>query len=70
MADDHAPISPDDIRDSLRSIVGDAEEKAQESAKKLLPVAIGGGVLILLLAYLIGKRVGKTKSTVVEIRRI
>jgi hypothetical protein len=70
VADDHAPISPDDIRDSLRSIVGDAEEKAQESAKKLLPVAIGGGVLILLLAYLIGKRVGKTKSTVVEIRRI
>jgi hypothetical protein len=70
MADDETPITPDDIRDSLRSIVGDAEEKAQESAKKLLPVAIGGGVLLLLLAYLIGKRAGKTKSTVVEIRRI
>jgi hypothetical protein len=70
MANDDTPISSDDIRDGLRSIVGDAEDKAQESAKKLLPVAIGGGVLLLLLAYIIGKRVGKTKSTVVEIRRI
>ena len=63
-------ISPDDLESSLRSFVGDAEQKAQSSARKLIPVVAGGGILILIIAYLIGKRVGTTKSTVVEIRRI
>ena len=36
----------------------------------LLAVAIGGAVLVLYLVYRIGRRVGTTKSTVVEIRRI
>jgi hypothetical protein len=64
------PITPDDIAAGLRSVVGEAEAKAQAGARKLLPVAIGGGLLVLVIAYLIGKRVGTTKSTVVEIRRI
>ncbi len=32
--------------------------------------AIAGGLFLLFLVYVIGKRVGKKKSTVVEIRRI
>lgn len=63
-------IRREDIELGLRSIVGEAEEKAQSTARKLIPVAIGGGLVILFLAYRIGKRVGTTKSTVVEIRRI
>ena len=35
-----------------------------------MSAAIGIGVILLVLAYLSGKRVGTTKSTVVEIRRI
>ena len=35
-----------------------------------MPYAIFGGLLLLVLVYLVGKRVGKTKSTIVEIRRI
>jgi len=69
-ADETPPISRDDIEAGLRSVVGDMEEKAEATAKKLMPVAIGAGLLILFIAYRIGKRVGTTKSTVVEIRRI
>jgi len=64
------PISRDDLEAGLRSVVGDVEEKAEATARKMLPVAIGGGLFVLFLAYMIGKRVGTTKSTVVEIRRI
>jgi hypothetical protein len=35
-----------------------------------MPVAIFGGLLLLLLVFIVGKRVGKKKSTIVEIRRI
>ena len=69
-ADEIPPISRDDIEAGLRSVVGDMEEKAEATAKKLMPVAIGAGLLILFVAYRIGRRVGTTRSTVVEIRRI
>ena len=69
-ADETPPISRDDIEAGLRSVVGDIEEKAEATAKKLMPVAIGAGLLILFVAYRIGRRVGTTRSTVVEIRRI
>ena len=67
---DPTPITRDDIEAGLRNVVGEAEQKAQSTAKKLLPVAIGGALVVLFVAYRIGKRVGTTKSTVVEIRRI
>lgn len=68
--DDTQRITPEDITAGLRSVVGEVEEKAQATAGRLVPVAVGAGVILLLIAFLIGKRVGKTKSTVVEIRRI
>ncbi len=63
-------ISRDDIEAKFRDVKGGVDQRtllAKESAK---PYAIGAAILVLLLAYLIGRRVGKTKSTVVEIRRI
>ncbi len=71
MADDVAePITRDQIAESLRSVRGEITEEVEAGTKKLIPVAVAGGVVMLLLAYLIGRRVGTTKSTVVEIRRI
>ncbi|MEZ5244275.1 MAG: hypothetical protein R2707_04195 [Acidimicrobiales bacterium] len=67
---DPTRITRDDIEAGLRSVVGEAEQKAEATAKKMLPVAVGGVLLVLFVAYRIGKRVGTTKSTVVEIRRI
>lgn len=64
------PITRADLEAGLRSVVGEAEQKAQSTAKKLLPVAVGGALIVLFVAYRIGRRVGTTKSTVVEIRRI
>ena len=70
MADETPPISREDLDRGLRSVVGEIEERAESTARRLLPVAIGAGVAVIVVAYLLGKRIGKTKSTVVEIRRI
>ncbi len=69
-ADDPDRITREDLDSTLRSVVGEVEQQATTGARRLLPVAIGAGVAMLLVAYFLGRRVGATRSTVVEIRRI
>lgn len=70
MADDTTPITRDDIERGFRDLSDEISGQADAAKSKLIPLAVGGGLLVLFLAYLVGKRVGTTKSTVVEIRRI
>lgn len=63
-------IIREDLDSTLRSVVGEVEQQATDSARRLLPLAVGAGVVLLVLAYFLGRRVGTTRSTVVEIRRI
>ena len=71
MADQAADrVTPEQIEAKLRGIKSDLEGQAATAKVKAIPFAVGGGLLLLLLVYLMGKRVGKKKSTVVEIRRI
>lgn len=68
MADEK--ITREHLEASFRAVKGDVDQRALVAKEKGKPVAIGAAVLLLLLTYLIGKRVGKRKSTIVEIRRI
>lgn len=70
MADDTPKITRDDIEAGFRDLSDEIQGQVDEAKPKIIPAAIGGGLLLLFLAYVIGKRVGTTKSTVVEIRRI
>lgn len=63
-------ITRDDLDSTLRSVVGEVEEQALTGARRFLPAAIGAGVLMLVVAYFLGRRAGTTRSTVVEVRRI
>ena len=64
------PITRDDIEQGFSDIVGEIQGQVDDAKPKLLSAAIGLGILVMILAYLAGRRVGTTKSTVVEIRRI
>lgn len=68
--DDPDRITREDLDSTLRSVVGEVEQQAAVGARRFLPVAIGAGVGLLMIAYFLGRRVGATRSTVVEIRRI
>jgi hypothetical protein len=65
-----ARISADDLRNKLQSFQDSVQGKVDDKKNTLL--AVGGGVLavVLLVAFLLGKRSGKKKTTLVEIRRI
>ena len=63
-------ITRDDLEAKFRELKGDVDKRARAAKDTAMPFAIAGGIIMLLLVYLIGKRVGKKKSTIVEIRRI
>jgi hypothetical protein len=64
------PVSREDIEAKLAQIRGvteDTAEGAEGAAKTGLVVA---GVGVLVVVFLLGKRRGRKKSTIVEVRRI
>jgi hypothetical protein len=63
-------ITRDDLEAKFREVKGGVDQRARAAKDTAMPFAIGAGLILLFLVYLVGKRVGKKKSTVVEIRRI
>ena len=70
MADETSKITRHDLELGFRELSNEVQGQVDEAKPKLLSAAVGAGLLLLAVAYLIGKRVGGTKSTIVEIRRI
>jgi hypothetical protein len=68
--DTSRPVTKADIEAKLREIKGDVDEAADDAKPVLEIVAIAGVILMILLAYFLGRRKGKKKTTVVEIRRV
>lgn len=63
-------ISPEDLQRKLQSFQDGIQGKVDDQKSTL--VTIGGGALVVLLIifFLLGKRAGRKKTTLVEIRRI
>jgi hypothetical protein len=68
--DTKKPVTKADIEAKLREIKGDADETVEAAKSTFEMAAIGGVILLIVLAYLLGRRKGKKKTTVVEIRRV
>ena len=63
-------ISRDDLEAKLRDMSGGVEETVDAARPKIITTAVGGVVLALLIAYLLGRRRGRARSAVVEIRKV
>jgi MYXO-CTERM domain-containing protein len=64
------PVTRADIEAKLaeiRGVADDTTEVAEEAAKTGLIIA---GVGVVVVAFLLGRRRGRKKSTIVEVRRI
>ena len=70
MSEQQGRITRGDIEVKLHEMRGDVEETAQEAKTPLLAIAGGVSVAIVIVAFMLGKRRGRRKSTVVEIRRV
>jgi hypothetical protein len=63
-------ISIGDIESQLRSLGGSAQAVVSESKTTATAAAAVGGVLAVAGVYLLGRRRGRRRATVLEIRRV
>lgn len=63
-------ITPDDLRDKLQAFQGEVQGKVEDQKMSIATVAGGVGLVLLLVMFMLGKRSGKKKSAIVEIRRV
>jgi hypothetical protein len=63
-------ITRADIEGKLQEIKGDVETTSEAAKPVALGVAVAGVIGIVAIAFLLGKRKGKKKTTVVEVRRV
>jgi hypothetical protein len=63
-------ITRADIEAKLREMRGDVEQTAEAAKAPILAIAAGVAGLVVIAAFLLGKRRGRRRSTVVEIRRV
>lgn len=63
-------VSRDDIESKLRELQGDVDEGLDTARSVGTVVAVGAAVVLVVVAYWFGRRRGRKRSTIVEIRRI
>ena len=63
-------VSRDDIEAKLREIRGDVDSVGENAKQYALIAGAVVAVVVVGLAFTLGKRKGKKKRTVVEVRRV
>jgi hypothetical protein len=63
-------ITREDLQAAYAQVVGEGEASARAAAPRGLAIAGAVAILVIALAFLAGKRRGKARSAVIEIRRI
>jgi hypothetical protein len=65
-----SPIRRDDLEAKLRELQGGVDETRQAATNTLITVGAVVVVGVVAVAFLLGRRKGKKRTTVVEVRRI
>jgi hypothetical protein len=63
-------ITRDDIEERFRSLQGDVNERVDDSRGRAVQIAVAAGVAVVVVAFLLGRRRGRRRTTLVEIRRL
>jgi hypothetical protein len=66
----HQPITRDDIESKFRELQAEVEVVEDEAKNYALVAAVVGVVAVVAIAFVLGRRKGRRRGTVVEIRRI
>lgn len=63
-------VQRSDLEAKLRELQGEVEETKESAASTLVTVGAVVAVGVIAIAFLIGRRKGRKRTTVVEVRRI
>ncbi len=70
MAQPQQRVSRDDLEAKFRALQGDVQAQVEDRKSMLMSALAIGGVLLLITLFLLGRKSGKSKTTLVEIRRV
>jgi hypothetical protein len=65
-----AQITPDDLRAKFQGVQDELQGSVEAKKPSIAAIAGGSAVVLMLIMFFLGKRAGKKKSTIVEIRRV
>jgi hypothetical protein len=63
-------ITRADIEAKLAEIKGEVDPRAEQAKGALIAAAAAGAVVVILGVYLLGRRRGRSRQTVVEVKRV
>jgi len=66
----HCKITKGDIESKLRELQGEVSERAEATRVPAIAVAVGVVFVAIAAAYVFGRRKGRRRQTVLEIRRL
>jgi hypothetical protein len=69
MIDNNSRITKQDLESKFQSLQDDLQGRASDKKQSLVAVASIASAAIVLIAYLLGRRGGRKRRSVVEIRR-
>jgi hypothetical protein len=70
MSPEQGRITRDDIEAKFRELTGEATDEAESRKSQALTGVLAAGVIVVAVVFLIGRRSGRRRSAVVEVRRI
>jgi len=70
MAQAQQRITRDDLEAKFRAVQDDIQAKVDDRKQPIVVGALVGGFVLLFVFFLLGRRSGKGKTTLVEIRRV
>lgn len=63
-------ITPQDLENKFKALQGDIQGRVDEKKTSIATVAGGAAIAMMIIFFLLGRRSGKRRSAVVEIRRV
>jgi hypothetical protein len=63
-------ISRNDLESKFRAFQGEIQGRVDDKKQTLVAAGAGVGMFLMLVFFLLGRRSGKKKTTLVEIRRV
>ncbi len=69
MSNNGQRIERSDIKAKLDEIQGEATETVEGARNQILAVGVTVAVVVVVAIYLVGRRGGRKRSTIIELRR-
>lgn len=63
-------VTPEDLRANFQALQDGMKGKVDDQKSTIATVAGIGGLLLVIIVFLLGRKSGKKKTTLVEIRRV